>query len=67
VPDEWQWGVTRRCIDGVWLNTAQVWTFAPRSTRDGQAATPALALTAACLRAKAAIERIRSGFSEPLL
>jgi hypothetical protein len=48
-----QWGVTRRLIGSEWMNTAQVWDIGARSTRDSQADTPALALTAAALRARA--------------
>lgn len=53
VPGGMQWSVTRRLIGSEWVNTAQVWGIGARSKRDAQAATPALALTGAALRAMA--------------
>lgn len=53
VPEGWARGFTdRRTVPGMKVN-AQCWTSADRSTVHGDAATPALALCAAALRARA--------------
>ena len=54
VPDRWSSGYTdrRATVEGSKVN-AQLWQVAEGSTVNGYADTPALALTAACLRARA--------------
>jgi len=55
VPDGFAWGTHHRLtVPGMKAN-AQCWTKEDRSTVHGDAATPALALTAAALRARAQI------------
>mgnify|MGYP006352610897 FL=1 len=54
VPSGWNHGYSsRQGTEPSWRVVAQCWNAKPASTLHGEAATPALALTAACLRARA--------------